>query len=433
MNVGQIKAFLGDQKSSVHPDAALKKQLQEEGLRQAAAFQESQAASVSVVSSQTSIGLRVFSNAMGQSVTLDGKKAKIDAPKSEDKNASLFDFEKVARNVMNFVGGVIQGAADGGADEAKLTSLFGQARAGVAKGIALAKKDLGGLMNDEISSGIKKSEDLIEDRLTRLEDKLLGKKDDATGEVNALGVSASDSQSGSLVIRTRDGDEVTLRFESLRQFQLRQQTVYSQQLASQSQATDQNNTGNTPATQAQTQTSTQSLLAQFFEKHGISFSLQGELDDGEMKAIADLVGAAGDLADTFFGGNLDKAFEQALKLGYDDKELTGYALQLNRTQKVEIVQAYESIQHYKDSDKQDASGHGNQVSPIAQYLDKMLNVMNLSGEALQDGKQYNNLISGLLNEMKEVQVPDLVSAINRFHSFNNRLLNALPSKETTGA
>ena len=48
MNVGQIKAFLGDQKSSVHPDTALKKQLQEEGLRQAAEFKQSQSTAVSV-------------------------------------------------------------------------------------------------------------------------------------------------------------------------------------------------------------------------------------------------------------------------------------------------------------------------------------------------------------------------------------------------
>jgi len=67
MNVGQIKAFMGDQKvdqkadqkASVHPNEMLKKQLQQDGLQQAAEFSKQQAASVSVSSSQTSIGLKI--------------------------------------------------------------------------------------------------------------------------------------------------------------------------------------------------------------------------------------------------------------------------------------------------------------------------------------------------------------------------------------
>jgi len=30
--------------------------------------------------------------------------------------------------------------------------------------------------------------------------------------------------------------------------------------------------------------------------------------------------------------------------------------------------------------------------------------------------------------MEDVQVPDLVTAINRFHSFNQQLLNAVPQQ-----
>jgi hypothetical protein len=44
------------------------------------------------------------------------------------------------------------------------------------------------------------------------------------------------------------------------------------------------------------------------------------------------------------------------------------------------------------------------------------------------GDDYNTLLAGIISEMKDVQIPDLVSAINRFHTFNQNLLNAMPQQ-----
>ncbi|MEC7283173.1 MAG: DUF4367 domain-containing protein, partial [Pseudomonadota bacterium] len=131
------------------------------------------------------------------------------------------------------------------------------------------------------------------------------------------------------------------------------------------------------------------------------------------------------LADTFYSGDIDKAFEEALSLGFDDKELVGYALQLNRTTQTEVLKTYENIQHYNE-DKSDNSKFGNVVSPIAQYLDKMMDTFANAERTLESSEDYNTLIAGIINEMEDVQVPDLISAINRFRSFNQTLLEGLP-------
>ena len=158
MNVSQVKAFMGDQKAdekaAVHPNDAIKQQLQKEGLQQAAEFAKQQAATVTVNSSQTTIGLKVVSGALNQNVSIDGKRPQDSQSSEESGKTSLFDFEKVAKNVLNFVGGVIRGAAEGGANDEKLNNLFSQAREGVSKGFAMAEKDLAGFMNDEIEEGI---------------------------------------------------------------------------------------------------------------------------------------------------------------------------------------------------------------------------------------------------------------------------------------
>jgi hypothetical protein len=440
MNVGQIKAFMGDQKAeqkvdqkaSVNPNEALKKQLQQEGLQQAAEFSKQQAASVSVSSSQTSIGLRVVSNSLNQSLEIDGQKPKESKDKSlEEKTTSLFDFEKVARNVLNFVGGVIRGAANTGASDEKLSGLFSQAREGVSRGFAMAEKDLAGFMNDEIQQGITKSRDAIDTGINDLETDIFGRSEPNAVSLNSLtSLSASDEKSGNLLIRTKDGDEVTFSFESLRSFQASQQVSYTSQLTQDQNAVESGDTDGVNFSQSISAQQTTSY--QYFERSGISFSLKGELDEEELDSIADLVGQVQDLADTFYSGDIDKAFDEALSLGFDDKELVGYALQLNRTTQTEVLKTYENIQHYND-DKNDNSQYGNVVSPIAQYLDKMMNTFSNVENSLSSNEDYNTLIAGLISKMEDVQVPDLLSAINRFHTFNQTLLEGLPQGEDQSA
>jgi hypothetical protein len=433
--VGQIKAFMGDQKAeqkaSVHPNEALKKQLQQDGLQQAAEFSKQQAASVSVSSSQTSIGLRVVSSSLNQTLEIDGQKPQETKDKAiEEKSTSLFDFEKVARNVLKFVGGVIRGAANGGASDEKLTGLFSQAREGVSRGFAMAEKDLAGFMNDEIQQGMTKSRDLIDTGIDDLETDIFGRNEATAVSLTSLeAVSASDEKSGSLLIRTKDGDEVTFSFESLRSFQASQQLSFTAQNSGTQNASDEN--GAQTSSDSQSFTAEQTTSYQYYERSGISFSLKGELDEDELQSVADLVGQVQDLADTFYSGDIDKAFEEALSLGFDDKELVGYALQLNRTTQTEVLRTYENIQHYND-EKSDKSQFGNVVSPISQYLDKMMSTFSNVESTLSSNEDYNTLIAGLISKMEDVQVPDLVSAINRFHSFNQTLLEGLPqSTETT--
>ena len=425
MNVGQIKAFMGDQKAdqktAVHPNEALKKQLQQDGLKQAAELAKQQASTVSVNSTQTSIGLRVVSSSLSQTLEIDGQKPKELADKKvEEKNKNLFDFEKVAKNVMRFVGGVIRGAADGGASDEKLNGLFSQAREGVSRGFAMAKKDLAGFMNEELENGISKSRELIDTGIDDLETDIFNRQGVENGNLARVSTlaaaSVANEQSGQLSIRTRDGDEVTFSFENLQSFQASQQTSF------QAQTTNEEGDNGTTTSSVSVQ---QTTAFEYYERSGISFSLKGELDEAEMKSIADLVGQVQDLADTFYKGDVDKAFEEALSLGFDDKELVGYALQLNRSTQTDVLKAYENIQHYNE-DNDERSQYGNVVSPVSQYLEKMMNTFENAETTLASNEDYNTLIAGIISNMEDVQVPDLISAINRFHTFNQTLLDGLP-------
>lgn len=470
MNLGELKAFIGDgpqHPKAERPDQAIQKQLREAGLRQAYnGLTPNVAASTSQISSQTSVGLRVYNHSLNQTLAINEHKAKLPLPVSKEeakeKQQSLFDFEEVAKNVLHFVGGAIKHAKAKGVDDAALIGMFEQARSGVLKGIDMAKKDLGGMMNEEIATGITRSKELIDDGIKKLEEQLFGRTEENKLSENQAIISESvfytKQDSGEILVNTRDGDEVRISFESQQQFQLNREllvgiaqpvdpitsekddvdvniaddkksedTDTADKVSSDSQDAPANNTvQQKPVSPSETSVSKVAMEQSYshFEKMGLAFSIRGELDDGELAAISDLVSNANELADEFFNGDVESAFQQALNLGFDEKELTGFALQLSRNEQVQVIQTYESVSHFKDD--QQASDPSKAAKPVAQYLDHMLEVMEQSRLTLQDRGSYENLVNGLINKMGEVHTPDLVHAINRFHAFNKKLIDNLP-------
>ena len=414
MSVDSIPAAKGGQATVEKPDVTLKKQLQQEGLRQAREFQQSsQATQVTV--SQTRVGSTVLVSSLEQEVVLNERRFDKRQFDKAEENKSAFDFEEVASNVLKFVGGVVRGAAKSGADEAQLTDLIGQARSGVAKGIALAEKDLAGFMNQEITDGIRNSKEAIGEGIDNIEKEVLSPFR-GTMEVGAsLSAQYAQSQSGGLKITTKDGDEVEINFGQSRQYQY----SASERITS---SANSNGDTNAPAAPQSDVVAQRSLNVQFSEYRGISFSVQGELDDDELGAISDLVKHITDVSKSFFNGDLDTALDKALNLGYDEKELAGFALKLNSR---EVVS--EKISAYKEVSDGDSSELKKYMRPIKEYMDELKALNQLLDTTLKDGEGYKELVTGVINQMKEVHVPDVLSAINRFHLFNGRI-NALKAE-----
>ncbi|GAA0853859.1 DUF5610 domain-containing protein [Aliiglaciecola litoralis] len=464
MNFSEIKAFLGN-KPLINPNENAQSQLREAGLKQAAeGIRANSESSVSKLSSQTTVGLRIYNNSLNQSLRLDDKQANLPAPKEAQKG--LFDFEEIAKNVLRFVSGVISGAAKSGADEATLTDLFDQARSGVAKGIKMAEKELEGFMSEEISGGISASAELIERGIQRLQDEIFGnpvQQDTAYPSSAAVtktseSVSYAKQESGELNIRTRDGDQVYIQFTGVQAFEFNRQIV-SEQASGPAKSKDMESndvmpreplqtdevplnesTDSTDVTAADPQVAAQSNAesagrttsvsqqSMSFSQSNLSFTVNGELDEAELASIGQLVSDANDLAKDFFDGDIETAFNQALELGFDKQELAGYALQLTRQEQVEVVKAYESVSQY-DGNESATNASSKPVERVSDYLAKMLNVLDQSQQKLEDSEQYEKLINSLVNRVQDVDTNELVSAINDFHVFNKQLLNSLPNQK----
>jgi len=458
MNISQLKDFLGDKPQHLGNENSIQNQLRETGLKQAITGQNNQTSHrVEQFSSITSLGVRIYSNALNNTLEVDKRKPDFPAPNAEQSEASLFDFEKIAKNVLKFVGGAIKNAQNKGADQDKLNDMFEQASSGVLKGIKLAEQDLAGFLNEEITNGINQSKTLIENGIAKLKhnisnEQALDSDNPKRSMVNSTRLSHDKQESGELSIRTRDGDTVNITFEDLEQFEFSQRQVqhFSEGTGAKNKAVDLEPLQSNPNSSAAAQTATPNTEAVegtdenvkemqplkssiksieqniiFYQENTFSFSVNGELDEDELKAIGRLIADTNELAEEFFNGDIETAFSQALELGFDEQELSSFALQLTKIENTAIIKAYETVSRF-DSDSVD-SDPAKAVKPIADYLDKLLNVLDGSILLLEDSKSYENVVNELINKLGEdVATPDLITAINRFNKFNQRLVNNLP-------
>jgi hypothetical protein len=342
------------------------------------------------------------------------------------KNESMFDFEEVAKNVLSFVEKMVMKAKGDGADDEHLTGMLAQARKGIDEGFAMAREELGamGEINDEVEEGINKSYDAIQSGLDRFENRLFGTQE--VGNVGNLAVSASElnyslSKSSSITIQTNDGDEVTIDFAEALQYQRTQSSgAYSTT----------NDDGST--TDVQFSQSSESR----YHAVGFSFSVQGELDEGEKEAIGALVQDVSKLADEFFNGDLDKAFQQATELGFDESELSGFSLKMTRQESISVASAYQQVAQYDPQQRPtgeygEGGGHPSQsldqlIKPIANYMQDLMEFLEKAREQLNDGNDLQSLVSESVSKYLEFKGEgDISGALQRFAEFNQQLLGTL--------
>lgn len=80
------------------------------------------------------------------------------------------------------------------------------------------------------------------------------------------------------------------------------------------------------------------------DKSNFSMEIVGELDDQEKAAIEELLNQVMSLADEFYNGDIDKAYEAAMELGYDQNEIASYSVSLRQTEQYSVAAAYQDLQ-----------------------------------------------------------------------------------------
>jgi hypothetical protein len=146
--------------------------------------------------------------------------------------------------------------------------------------------------------------------------------------------SASENREAEIQVQTREGDIVTIRMQHTRMDQ--QSVVYAQQ-------------SQTHSTKGAFSSQSRQVAAyhqQSVDQSAFSIRIEGNLNDDEKQALSDLINNMNEVSTQFFNGDIASAFKQAQKLGFDQEQIAGFSMNLNREQSVQAINAYQQVETY---------------------------------------------------------------------------------------
>lgn len=302
---------------------------------------------------------------------------------TESNQTNFFDFELVAKNVMTFVNSSLSAAKSRGASASELEEMLGQARLGANNGIDEAIEELNTLnvLDEELAEGIEKARDLINVGLDESQDHFLNANEINSSPLTSHAIEykndryASQSNSSDLSITTADGDIVSISFSALQENQSSERFNYSSGQGS---------------SEVNYQSNHSSHTAMNF-----SFSVQGDLDKDELQAIQSLIKDISKIEKDFFAGDIDKAFNKAIELGYDQEQLSSFSLDLRQTQTNYVSKAYSEVANYDNKANEELNSL---VRPVLDFIGEFKELRDNANEMLdKEGKQFNQLLESVLN------------------------------------
>lgn len=80
-----------------------------------------------------------------------------------------------------------------------------------------------------------------------------------------------------------------------------------------------------------------SLNREGSQSASLQFAVEGELDEGELRALNDLLSQVGSISEQFFQGDLGRAFDMASQMSFDRSEIASFDLALSMS-KTEVAQ-----------------------------------------------------------------------------------------------
>ncbi|NQY66050.1 MAG: hypothetical protein HRT38_20705, partial [Alteromonadaceae bacterium] len=150
------------------------------------------------------------------------------------------------------------------------------------------------------------------------------------------------------------------------------------------------------------------------------FSVEGDLDDEEIEAISALIKDINKIQKAFFNGNIEKAYEKALKLGFDDEQLNSFSLELQQTKMSYVSQTYNEIARYDDSANDELARY---VKPIMDFVEQFRQVQQnaddlfLQNQEVQGKGEFNKLLELVLN----AEYGNNEQLVNEFNKFIEKL------------
>ncbi len=167
-----------------------------------------------------------------------------------------------------------------------------------------------------------------------------------------------------------------------------------------------------------------------YQGYAIEFQVEGELDEGEMKALNALMNQVAEVTDDFFAGNLPAAIEHMDKLKLDSSEFDALAVSMQRSISVSMTEAYQSVSEMVPSTPPVSLSTLPNLFNYMEEVDEMVKEVDALFERIQMPDQFvNSLLSQAIERdpRSELFSEQMKSAIDHFlDQITTRALGAEP-------
>jgi hypothetical protein len=313
--------------------------------------------------------------------------------------------EKVAGRILGFIEQRLQSEQAAGADPSKLQGLLEQARSGVEKGFAEARKILDGMgvLQGKVASDIDDTYQKIQDGFSALDKRFNPSSPASTGNVAVAAYSerfAAKAETFEMQVTTRDGDRLRISIAQA-------SANWSQSAVAAS------SDGKTSFLVASSQSGSLQIGAW-------QVSVEGELDDEERGALEKLFSQVQDLSNKFYAGDLSGAFDRAMALEMDGEQLASMSLRLTQTTVRQATDAYSAV-------AQDGGQAASAVnSSLIDYAQGLLDALRSANQVAEEGSAKGNLLDLLKGGFSLDERFDS-ARLDKAEQLNNRLLDGLQS------
>ena len=248
-------------------------------------------------------------NATGHSGTINAP-ARAEAAEQSQSAASKFNVDELVDNLWGFMRGRLAQAQANGASEAEMDKLWAAAEKGIKQGFGEARDvlDSMGKLDDALGSKIDEAYGRLEDVLAKrdLDAPVTATEssDVSRSASRNIGIYQYEQRSFALDVTTAEGDKITINVDR------------------RSEATAAKASGEGWA----------ALSWGKVESGQFDLSIEGDLNDQEKADLKALLQEVGELADEFYDGDLDVAFQQAQALSISGTSLASLDLSMRSVQ-----------------------------------------------------------------------------------------------------
>jgi len=311
--------------------------------------------------------------------------------------------EKVAGRILGFIEQRLQSEQAAGADPSKLKGLLEQARSGVEKGFAEARKILDGMgvLQGKVASDIDDTYQKIQDGFSDLDKRFNPDAALVGGSTNIAAYSerfAAQAETFDMEVTTRDGDRLRISIAQASANWSQSGVVAS-------------SNGNGSSVVASSQSGSLQIGAW-------QVSVEGELDDEERAALEKLFGQVQDLSNKFYAGDLSGAFDRAMALDMDGEQLASMSLRLTQTTVRQATDAYSAV-------AQDGGQAASAVnSSLIDYAQGLLDALRSASQVAEEGTAKTSLLDMLKGGFSLDERFDS-GRLDKAEQLNSRLLDGL--------